>query len=374
MDNQNILILTNRDISKAPRVIREVEALQDVYKVFVLTNQLNPAIKATYLPIHRYFYSVNRRLITKFINSPFVPIDLFICVQAYILQKVIRTHQISYVIIHEPELLPLVELLKRKFGIKTIFNAHEYHPFEIENDVNWIKKHQPVFIKLYKDYLPKLDLLINVCQSIGQKCFEEYGVKSLIVPNASKYHEGDVHYTQENVIALVHHGVANEDRGIEVMIDAVGDLKGFTLDLFLVGDPSYIEILKTYAERYPNIFFRKPVSYKEIIPMLRQYDAGFYILQPTSYNNRVALPNKFFEFIQARLALVVSPNDEMKYITEKYNIGIVTPSFDVADVRKTLSTLEKSDIELFKKNTELAAKILSMENYNHQYLEAVQKL
>ena len=192
MTLNNILILTNRDISKAPRVLREVEALQDVYKVFVLTNQLNPAIKATFLPVHRYFYSVNRRLIIKFINSPFVPIDLLICVQAYILQKVIKTHDISYVIIHEPELLPLSDLLKRMLGIKTIFNAHEYHPLEIENDEDWIKKHQPVFIKLYKDYLPNLDLLINVCQSIGQKCFEEFGIKSLIVPNASKYHTGDV--------------------------------------------------------------------------------------------------------------------------------------------------------------------------------------
>jgi hypothetical protein len=370
----NILILTNRDIKKAPRVIREVEALHDVFKVFVLTNQPNPALKATFLPIHRYFYSVNRRLITKFINFPFVPIRLLIFVQAYILQKVIRTLQISYVIIHEPEMLPLVTLVKKNLGVKIIFNAHEYHPLEIENDDLWIQKYQPVFLKLYKEYLPKIDLLINVCNSIGQKCLEEYGVKSLIIPNASKYYSSEVNYTTSKNITLVHHGVANEDRGIEVMIDAVGDLKGFTLDLFLVGDPTYIEKLKAYSERYPNISLQKPVGYKEIIPMLRQYDAGFYILQPMSYNNRVALPNKFFEFIQARLALVVSPNDEMKYYTEKYNIGIVTPSFNVSDVRKTLSTLEKSDIELFKKNTEQAAKILAMENYNHQYLEAVQNL
>lgn len=38
MANKNILILTNRDISKASRVIRELEALDGNFNIFILSN------------------------------------------------------------------------------------------------------------------------------------------------------------------------------------------------------------------------------------------------------------------------------------------------------------------------------------------------
>ncbi|MBE0687065.1 MAG: hypothetical protein IH585_13835 [Anaerolineaceae bacterium] len=58
------------------------------------------------------------------------------------------------------------------------------------------------------------------------------------------------------------------------------------------------------------------------------YDVGFYPLYPTNFNNLIALPNKFFEFIAAGLAVCIGPSPSMAEIIEQYNCGLIVPSFE----------------------------------------------
>ena len=44
---------------------------------------------------------------------------------------------------------------------------------------------------------------------------------------------------------------------------------------------------------------------------LNAHDVGVYVLPPVSFNHLWALPNKVFDFVQGRLALVVGPSPEM---------------------------------------------------------------
>ena len=58
------------------------------------------------------------------------------------------------------------------------------------------------------------------------------------------------------------------------------------------------------------------------------------MLFPVNFNHIHAFPNKFFEFIQARLALVIGYSLEMIEIVKKYQIGVIAKSF----LRKGLSS------------------------------------
>jgi hypothetical protein len=129
------------------------------------------------------------------------------------------------------------------------------------------------------------------------------------------------------------------------MIEVVRRLGGrYSLDLYLLGDARHIQYLKSRADGCNWIQFKPPVSFEHIVPMLSGYDMGFYLLQPTGFNTLFALPNKFFEFIQARLAVAVGPSPEMASIVRKFGLGVVADGFSVEEMVATLERLTPDDV------------------------------
>jgi hypothetical protein len=166
-----------------------------------------------------------------------------------------------------------------------------------------------------------------------------------------------------NQIKLVHHGVAIPARKIEEMIKVMNYLDDrFTLDLFLTIIPevkSYAKKLALNNSSNPKITFQKPVPYTEICRTLNQYDVGLYILPPTNFNNLYSLPNKFFDFIQARLCLAVSPNPEMVKLVRKYDLGVVSADFTAETMAGLLKNLTAEKIAFHKQQSHIHAKTLS---------------
>ena len=92
---------------------------------------------------------------------------------------------------------------------------------------------------------------------------------------------------------------------------------------------------------------------------MNNYDIGFFSLTPKLENYRYALPNKLFEFIQARLAIAIWPSVEMKKIVDKYDLGLVSKDYDVEELANMLNALTVSDIDNFKLNSHKAAEYLN---------------
>jgi hypothetical protein len=255
--------------------------------------------------------------------------------------------------------------LKDKYGYKLVFNAHEYYPLEFDEDPNWASTWQLYYEDLYKQILPSVDLFINVCDSIREKCLEVFGVDSLVIPNASFYNNCTP-TAVNSPIQLIHHGGAIPSRKIEEMI-GVAKILGphYELSLMLMPiAPGYLDELKALAAPLPNVRFIETVPFNQIVPTLNNYDIGIYILPPTSFNNAIALPNKLYEFIQAKLAVAIGPSPEMARIVHEHQVGIVANSFQAADLAKAIQALSAENIETFKANAEAAAQKLSAEQYN----------
>jgi hypothetical protein len=84
-------------------------------------------------------------------------------------------------------------------------------------------------------------------------------------------------------------------------------------------------------------------------------------LEPTNLNNHFALPNKLFEFIQARLAIAIGPSPEMAKIVQEYQLGIVAQDFKPETMAAALNKMTKESMDAFKLNADKAAKILNAE-------------
>ncbi len=78
-------------------------------------------------------------------------------------------------------------------------------------------------------------------------------------------------------------------------------------------------------------------------------------------NNRYALPNKFFEFVQARLAVAIGDSYEMKQYVRKYDLGIAADENAPEALAEKFIKLTREDIMRYKQNAHKYARELSAE-------------
>ncbi|HEY9361825.1 MAG TPA: glycosyltransferase family 4 protein [Chitinophagaceae bacterium] len=376
---KKILVITDKPINNGPRFIREIEALKHEYKIIAFAKTPPPFDFIEYVPnnvpllyertIHKlYRMATGGKPWTRSISSINRKIE-----------KLFRKYNPDIVITHDPEFLPYIFQHKSFYNCKVIYNAHEYYPLEFEKRKNWLKTHGKYFSNLYKTYLQELDLLVNVCDSIALKCKKEFGKDSIVIPNASTYYPDIapiLHDEKGKIIKMIHHGAAIRERKIEYMIESAQKLGNtFQLDLMLIpGNKKYIKELIALVNSIENVNIIPPVKFYDIVPFLNKYDIGLFNLPPTNFNYLNALPNKLFEFIQARLCIVVSNSPEMKKIVENNSIGLVSAGFSAEELNKCLGKINMRQINNFKMNTDKVAEMLSAEKYYSVYLNAVKSL
>ncbi len=75
-----------------------------------------------------------------------------------------------------------------------------------------------------------------------------------------------------------------------------------------------------------------------------------------------ALPNEFFDFITAGLALCIGPSPEMARLTRQYQCGVVGASFEPAEIARVLRQLSAANIDAMKRASIAARAQLSSEH------------
>jgi hypothetical protein len=118
-------------------------------------------------------------------------------------------------------------------------------------------------------------------------------------------------------------------------------------------DRRYLDWLRALAARTApgRVHFEPPMPPEQVVPTLSAYDLGIHVLPPLSFNHRVALPNKFFEFMFAGLAICVGPSPEMARVVREHGCGVVVPSFDPLDIAEHLARLSAADIDAMKRRS-----------------------
>jgi hypothetical protein len=272
--------------------------------------------------------------------------------------------------------LPLAFRIARGSGV--LFDAHEYAPAELADDLAWRLLFSRHVARLCKEHIPRVAGMMTVCDGIADLYERDTGVRPVVVTNAPDYEPlapsprapGDLR------IRMVHHGNASRSRRIETMIRLLDSLdERFSLDLMLVGmTPGYERELRAFVSTRPSVRLLDPVPMRRLPAVLNAYDVGLYILAPTNLNNRLALPNKFFEFVQARLALAIGPSPEMARIVRERDLGVVADDFTPEAMARALAPLTPDAIERFKSNAENAARDLSADANRERVLDLADRV
>ena len=167
-------------------------------------------------------------------------------------------------------------------------------------------------------------------------------------------------------INLVHHGVGTTHRGIEQAIRVLAELPdNFSLNLLLVASRPYFKKLESLALAHKvshRVRFLEPVPTVGISQRINEFDIALVVNPPITVSEYRAMPNKFFESIQASLMIVVGPNPEMSQIVRDASNGIVLPDWEDASLLVALKGLAAQDIASAKHSSYLIRREMSSQS------------
>jgi hypothetical protein len=260
-----------------------------------------------------------------------------------------------------------------------LLDAHEYSPRQGAG-LLWEMFNGPFMDWQCKKYLGKVALMSTVNNSLSREFEREYGRPSIVIYNAPAYQKLEPQPVGSDMIRMVHHGGAARQRGLEEIINMLDYMDDkYTLDFYLVAadqnSVEYLGELKMLSEKFAGrVRFRDAVPTDKIAEELNPYDIGIALIQPTNFNNAHSLSNKFFEFIQARLALATGPTPDMKELVEIHDIGVVAEDFTARSMARKISDLSINDINRIKQNVHDKAEVLSFKSSAKLLLQSVEEL
>jgi glycosyl transferase family 4 len=257
-------------------------------------------------------------------------------------------------------------------GPPVVFDAHEFAPDELSDRLWWRTLIAPYVEWQCRRYLPQAAAMTTVGGAIADEYERSYGAQAAVVTNAPPY--ADLHPRPVvEPIRVLHHGIAQRGRGLEEMLHLAGLLDDrFTVDFVLAGGSSrFRDELVGQARDNARVTFPPPVPMRELVSMANAYDVGLFLLPPNNLNRRYALPNKFFEFVQARLAVAVGPSPEMAALVRRHGLGVVAADFTPEALAAELNSLDADQIAGFKLASDAAACELSAERNAEAILSAI---
>lgn len=261
------------------------------------------------------------------------------------------------------DLITVPVMLELAGTTPVIADMHEYEPRQFEDLWQWRLALQSFYSFWCGESLSRAAAVVTVAPGIAQEYRREYGIECAVVMNAALYQDATPSPTGE-VLRVVHHGQAVPSRRIHAMVQAAAGIPNLAFDLYLTpsgAGSGYLRQVQQQAARTSNVRVLPAVPLDQVVSTLNGYDLGLSVLYPSSFNIKHALPNKFFDFIQARLGLVVGPSPEMAAIVSRHGIGAVSPGFDVDALRATLLDLTPEQVDRWKQATHACAPALSAE-------------
>ncbi|MDD7687694.1 MAG: glycosyltransferase [Actinomycetaceae bacterium] len=367
---KELLIVSFSDINADARVLKQVRLFRDTYDVTTASFGQAPEGVSQHiqLPVMDTLRAVNGRYIL--LHQYRAAYWRIPAIRAA--WKALRGKKFDLAIANDLDAVPLVARLKLRYGFHA--DLHEYYPALHEDDPSWARYRKPWILWLCKHYLPQATSCTTVSGGL-QKAYREYcGLDVDIVPNATPY-AALLPRAVSEPIKLVHSGACLRNRHLDVTLQAVQESDApVTIDLYLTpNDPPFLQYLKdTYASE--RIVFHDPVPYVQLVDTLNRYDVGVHLMIPSNFNNTWALPNKVFDYVQARLGILIGPSPEMMKLVNDAQNGIIAKGFEAQDLVASLKLLTVERVQQLKAASDSVAKELSAENQMGAWVSALDNI
>ncbi|MFJ4173867.1 glycosyltransferase family 1 protein [Microbacterium sp. NPDC089696] len=372
-----LLILSFVPIDGDPRVIKQVRRFVDEYDVTTCSPGPSPHPGVTHIEITGD-HTPPRGLLTRALDEVAHRTEWFRRMYFQTPGVIETMHRLAgrrfdAVIANDAE---TVGVACRLFGADRVHaDLHEFFPDMGFEDSPMGKRHQRYWTWMTRELVSPVASSTTVGREIAKK-YHEFGLEPGVVTNST--HLRDLPFREAGpTIRLVHSGNPFHERSLaEIMRAVAASPADVSFDLYLTWNPEKdrAEFVALAEELGPRITVHDPVAQSVLIETLNEYDLGIHILQPVSTNNVMALPNKFFDYVQARLGIIVGPSVEMARLVREHDLGVVTEGFAESEIASAIDALTIERVNGFKQSAMRAADALSAERQVEVWADAVRRI
>lgn len=247
---------------------------------------------------------------------------------------------------------------------KIICDLREFYPLEYEDEA-WQAGLGRFFTHLCAHYLKEADLCLCISEAICARYERDFGIAPRLYLSLPP-HLDALHYKKLRNAAqkrqmrestarhrapkpkppkarILYHGFISRDRD-SLNLLRLARLLGDEYELHCMvvcNDALFLRDFCMRAKRQRNIRIIPPVPMSDIIAQSVNYDIGILTLQPNSFNNAHAMPNKLFEYIQSRLCVISTPIPSVRAFLRDFGAGRVAIDFSVQSLARTIRAITR---------------------------------
>lgn len=359
-----IAFAVTNDISTDSRVQRISDTLyKQGYQIMIIGRKRKNSLKIEGNHIYKRFNLI-------FNTSALFYAEYNIRLFFYLLYK-----KIDIIVSNDLDTLLACFLASKLKNKELLYDSHEYFT-EVPELMNR-KLAKKAWSIIEKMILPRVKYSYTVCQSIADIYNKKYGIDMQVIRNIASYKNPINEKQNKNDKIIIYQGSVNIGRGLELAIDTVSEMQN--IQLWIVGNGDKVNELKKKIQKQKagnKIRFIKRVPYNKLHKITCLADIGISLEENMGDNYKYALPNKIFDYIQARIPILVSNLPEMKKIIMDNKIGLVLPQHNKEILklylRKIIDDKEKKTI--WKKYLNITAKKLCWENEEKKIINLYNKI
>jgi glycosyltransferase involved in cell wall biosynthesis len=272
--------------------------------------------------------------------------------------------------------LPIAALLAREKGGLYGYDTHEFAVEEYSENPKWWLLQRPTVRAIERKFIGDAAVVSAVSSGIADRLHKIYRLPRpiLTIRNTPVFEEVPFRPTARDAIQVLYHGIVVPNRGIEAAIDSVALWRSeITLTIRGPVNPTFSSVLRERISALGlehRVRFAPPVPMTELVREAALFDVGFFALPGHSRHNELALPNKFFEYVMAGLALCTTDLPEMGRLIREYDLGVTIATVESTAIAAAVNALDPDRIDQFKRNALAAARELCWERESQRLCAA----
>lgn len=235
------------------------------------------------------------------------------------------------------------DALARRDGVPLIYDSHELF-LEAGSAVRLPGPARTLLRRLEASIASRASSIVTVNESIAAELEGRYGVRAEIVMNVPRSWSTAATGALRDELRLdgrfvvLYHGALSPGRGIEELVALAPDLPPAAVVVLLGNGPMSDGLVRLAGS--PPLLGRlvvHPAVPLDVLPgWVADADLGVVAFRASNLNNRLATPNKLFDYLVSGVPVVASDFPEMARVVREVDGGTLCAPGDVSALREAV--------------------------------------